>query len=81
MTPGELATLSLLDSDQGVCPDGHPCRLSNGVGDRSCSGDEYIGLALICWDITDTAIDSAARNGATDKMVSAARLLLLERDF
>jgi len=31
MSPSDLATLSLLDPDQGVCPSGHPCRVGDAV--------------------------------------------------
>ena len=32
LSDGDLATLSLLDPDQGVCPNGHACRLDDMVG-------------------------------------------------
>jgi hypothetical protein len=41
MSPADLATLSLLDLDQGVCPNGHPCALGEMVG------RELAGLAAI----------------------------------
>jgi hypothetical protein len=53
MSPADLATLSLLDPDQGVCPNGHPCQLSDSVGERACDQGEYRGLALICWEIAE----------------------------
>lgn len=73
MTPAELATLSLLDPDQGVCPAGHACVAGDQVGDRSCRTCNYRGLALICWDITSSAIDSAERGGAHPRVVAWAR--------
>ncbi len=72
----DLATLSLLDPEQGVCPSGHACRLDNRVGDRRCATCDYRGLALICWDITETAIDAAARRRADTALVVWARAFL-----
>ena len=69
----DLATLSLLDPEQGVCPSGHACRLDNRVGDRRCATCDYRGLALICWDITPGSIDDAARDGADPRVVEWAR--------
>ena len=48
----DLATLSLLDPDQGVCPSGHECRLDDVAGYRRCTTCDYQGLALICWEMT-----------------------------
>ena len=79
MSPDDLATLSLLDPDQGVCPEGHPCRLGDVVGRRKCDGGDYVGPALICWDVTELAIDCAARDGARRGVVEWARQFLAER--
>jgi hypothetical protein len=79
MNPADLATLSLLDPDQGVCPDGHPCRLSQPIGERACSQGEYRGHALICWEITPFAIDDAERRGAPKVTVAWARSTLADR--
>jgi hypothetical protein len=71
----DLATLSLLDPEQGVCPNGHPCRLDpSAVGRRRCEAGEYTGLALICWDVTEEAIASAAAAGADGMVVEWAFL-------
>ena len=79
MTPADLATLSLLDPQQGVCPEGHPCRLVNPLGDRACGSCDYRGPALICWDITDAAIESAAARGADRRVVDSANGFLHDR--
>jgi hypothetical protein len=79
MSPAHLATLSLLDPDQGVCPHGHPCRPADEIGHRQCSASEYIGLPLICWEITEDEVDHAATAGATSRIVEWARLCLEDR--
>jgi hypothetical protein len=79
MTPADLATLSLLDPDQGVCPNGHPSRLSEVAGERICAGGEYRGLALICWEITSDAIERAERGGADPIIVAWGRTFLAEK--
>jgi hypothetical protein len=79
MSPADLATLSLLDPDQGVCPNGHPCRLSDSVGERACDQGEYRGLALICWEITADAIDAAERAGTSRDVIQWARAFLEDR--
>lgn len=76
MTAPELATLGLLDPDQGVCPDGHTCSLSGRIGRRECRASEYAGLALVCWNVTDSAIEVAERDGADPTVVGWARLFL-----
>jgi hypothetical protein len=73
MSPSDLATLSLLDPDQGVCFDGHACRLSEPVGDRVCENGEYRGLALICWKVTTEHIDAAEAAGADKQVIAWAR--------
>ena len=78
MTPQDLATLSLLDPDQGVCPEGHPCRLAEELGWRTCAAGEYTGRALICWDVTAAAIETAQRGAAATDVVAAARAFLSE---
>jgi hypothetical protein len=75
----DLATLSLLDPDQGVCPSGHLCRLDDPVGDRRCITCDYRGRALICWEITTGAIEDAARAGARTTVVAWARDFLADR--
>jgi hypothetical protein len=72
MSPADLATLSLLDTDQGVCPTGHPCDLGPLIHQRSCLSGEYVGLALICWDITVEHIAAARRAGADAVIVDWA---------
>ena len=75
----DLATLSLLDPDQGVCPSGHPCRLDNRVGDRRGATCDYRGLALICWDLSMNEIDDAARRGADLRVADWARSFVADR--
>lgn len=79
MNRAELATLGLLDPDQGVCPSGHRCALSRELGYRECSECEFIGRAPICWGVTGTAIDAAEHEGADQMVVEWARLTLLDR--
>ncbi len=79
MSPGDLSTLSLLDPDQGVCPDGHPCHLSDQPGWRRCAGGEYEGLGLVCWEITAVDIDRAREAGADPALLDWARSFLSDR--
>ena len=79
MSPADLATLSLIDPDQGVCPNGHACRLDDRLGDRRCDECAYRGLALICWNITPEAINAAESVGAAPATVANARLFEAER--
>jgi hypothetical protein len=79
MTPADLATLSLLDPDQGVCPNRHPCRLSTSVGERACDQGEFRGLALICWEITSNDIDAAEQAGANPNLLRWSRSFLASR--
>jgi hypothetical protein len=81
MSPADLATLSLLDPYQGVCPNGHPCRLSDTIGERECSRGEYRGLALICWEITSGEIDQAEQAGASQRILDWSRSFLRDRDL
>jgi hypothetical protein len=80
LSDGDLATLSLLDPDQGTCPNGHPCRLDDRVGYRRCATCDYHGLALICWEIAMEQIKWAARNGADPQVVSWAKSFVMDRD-
>lgn len=79
LSRGDLATLSLLDPDQGRCPRGHGCRLSFTPGVRTCEACDFRGAALICWDITSAAIDVAAAAGASASTVVWARSFVAER--
>lgn len=79
LSPGDLATLSLLDPHQGVCPNGHGCRLDPEPGVRRCKTCDYRGMALICWDITTDSIDLAQRNGADWSVVAWAAAFLDDR--
>jgi hypothetical protein len=79
LSDGDLATLSLLDPDQGTCPNGHACRLDDRVGYRRCGTCDFRGLALICWGVTFEAIKSAERAGAATDLVAWARLFLANR--
>lgn len=79
MSPADLATMSLLDPDQGVCPDGHRCRVDDAIGYRRCANGEFAGLALICWDLTPEHLEAAARTGADPTVVEWARSFLADR--
>lgn len=79
MSPADLATLSLLDPDQGVCPSGHRCRLDDDPGYRHCVGCKYRGRALICWDIGPGEIDIAEQAGADANTIAWGRSFLSER--
>jgi hypothetical protein len=79
MSPADLATLSLLDPDQGVCPDGHPCALDRVVGRRACGTCGYRGTALICWEVTADHIDRAERAGADPIFLNSARSFMADR--
>lgn len=79
LSDGDLATLSLLDPYQGVCPSGHACRLGDRAGYRRCGTCDYQGLALICWEITFDQIDRSAENGAYPHVVAWARAFMAGR--
>jgi hypothetical protein len=79
MSPADLATLSLLDPDQGACPNGHRGELGQMVGWRTCRTCGYRGLALICWEITSEHIGRAERAGANPILVNSARSFLADR--
>ena len=79
MSPADLATLSLLDPDQGFCPEGHACRLGDSISERACDYGEYRGLALICWEITPDSFDAAERRGANRNVVDWSRSFLANR--
>ena len=79
MSPADLATLSLLDPDQGVCPEGHRCGLDDRIGARRCVTCDYSGFALTCWEITREAIRTAERAGAEPRVVSRALAFLANR--
>lgn len=79
LSGGDLATLSLLDADQGVCPNGHLCRLDDRVGYRRCPTCDFRGLALICWEMTIDRIGRGAKNGADPHVVEWARAFVADR--
>jgi hypothetical protein len=79
MSPADLATLSLLDPDQGECPNGHPCALDHMVGRRVCGSCGYRGIALICWEITSDHINRAERAGADPLVVSSGRSFVADQ--
>ena len=79
LSQGDLATLSLLDPEQGVCPDGHRCRLDREPGLRNCETCDYRGLALLCWDVKPAEIDSAEQSGARSSVIAWARSFVAER--
>jgi hypothetical protein len=81
MSPADLATLSLLDPDQGVCPNGHRCGLSKPVGNRACETCEFHGVALICWEITTDHIDRAGAAGGDAFVVAFVRSFIADRGF
>ena len=80
LSDGDLASLSLLDPDQGTCPNGHVCRLDDRVGYRRCGTCEFRGLALICWEVNGNEIAVAERAGAAPPVVAWARAFLTDRD-
>lgn len=79
LSAGDLATLSLLDPEQGVCPDAHRCRLDREPGFRACDTCDYRGLALICWELTPGALAIASQTGADPSVVSWADAFLDDR--
>jgi hypothetical protein len=79
LSAGELATLSLLDPDQGMCPNGHLCQLDDRVGYRRCGTCEYSGLALICWDVTRAGIRATERAGAAPRVIDWALAFIADR--
>jgi hypothetical protein len=81
MSPADLATLSLLDPDQGVCPDGHQCVLDDTAGRRACATCSYRGIVLICFEITAGHIASAEAAGADACVVASARSFIADRGF
>lgn len=80
MSPADVATRSLLDPDQGVCPNGHRCVLAEPVGRRACATCRFQGISLICWEITADHIDRANHAGADSVVVSSARSFVANRD-
>jgi hypothetical protein len=80
MSPADLATLSLLDPDQGVCPNGHRCVSAPEAGQRACAACSYRGIALICFEITTDHIDRAEIAGADALIVESGRLFVLDRE-
>jgi hypothetical protein len=81
MSPADLATLSLLDPDQGVCPNGHRCGFGPEAGRRACATCGFHGIALICWEITTDHIDRAETAGADAFVVASARSFIADRGF
>jgi hypothetical protein len=82
MSPADLATLSLLDPDQGVCPKGHRCAVAEPVGRRrTCETCGFHGIALICFEIKADQIDSAEAAGADAFVVASARSFIADRGF
>jgi hypothetical protein len=80
LSSSDLATLSLLDPEQGVCPNGHRCRFGQVVGHQFCKTCGYEGMALICWNITFEKIDRAAQAGSDAAVVSWGRAFVIDRD-
>jgi hypothetical protein len=78
------ATRALLDDDQGVCPEGHDCRLSldgTEVYVRKCViRRHYSGWPLVRLDLTPAEIDAAEAAGADPDLIWWARNSLAERD-
>ena len=79
MMPALVATLALLDPDQGVCPEGHRCSLDRTIGRRACRECSYVGIALLCWQVTSKQLDLAERAGADPLIVSFGRSFLADR--
>ena len=74
----DAATVSLLDTEPGVCPAGHRCEFGPDLGRRRCRRCGYVGLALICPGISPADIERAERHGADDVVVVWARASLAE---
>jgi hypothetical protein len=49
------------------------------IGYRRCNDGEYVGLALICWDLTTEGIDRAHSAGANLEVTEWARQFVIER--
>jgi hypothetical protein len=81
MSPADLATLSLLDPDQGMCHQGHRCRLAPIAGRRACATCSYRGIALICFELTADHIDGAETARADRFVVASARSFMADRDW
>lgn len=71
----------LLDSDQGVCPAGHPCQLIGRssptvTAKRRCGNSihDYVGLPLIRLDVTPEQIDEAEVGGVDPAIIEWARI-------
>jgi hypothetical protein len=79
MSPADLATLSLLDPEQGVCPNGHQCVMAQPVGRRECLAGEYVGHALVCRNVTTAAIDGVEALGGDPIVIAWARSYLLDQ--
>jgi hypothetical protein len=79
LSQGDLATLSLLDPEQGVCPNGHPCTFDREPGYRRCQGCDYRGFALICWEITSADLEAARQAGADGSVMIWAKAFLDDR--
>jgi len=79
LSTSALATLSLLDTDQGVCPDGHRCVQDPEIGYRACAACSYRGLALICWEVTPDEIEIAELMRADIRVVGWACSFLAQR--
>jgi hypothetical protein len=79
MSRADLATFSLLDPDQGVCPNGHPCRFDEVLRYRHCGTCDYRGPGLTCWEITSGEIDRAELAGADPLVVDWARAFVADK--
>jgi len=80
------ATRSLIDDDQGLCPEGHPCHLIE-RSDLDCDrflrechephpeteGEPYQGMPLVRWEATRDEIEAAATAGADPVFIDEAR--------
>lgn len=85
------ASLSLIDKEQGVCFDGHPCHLvrdEDGQFWRVCAADNlddpdetshYVGRPLIRLDATLEDVKRAAELGASKSLVAWARSAIDDR--
>lgn len=80
MPPSDLATLALLDADQGVCPSGHRCELGS-PRERRCCTCGYTGLPLVCREITPRAVSGAEAEGADPSVVEWARQYLADQSM
>jgi hypothetical protein len=82
----------LLDDDQGICDEGHPCRLVQNLWLRrllrACDvphpdneGRPYTGMPLIRWGVDEAEVSAAEAAGVDPNLIEWARSWLADRDW